>query len=107
MRLVSFVSRRQQCYEHSAFSSDRPEIFSRKKNLWKTVLNYTKYLNNFNESQYRLKFLRKCLVFEITPNFLWFRGPNYGVFSDQAVHSFQLKLLRSEILNYLGQGKRG
>ena len=45
----------------------------------------------------KLKFLRKCQSNDIIPEFLRFRVPENGVFSDQAVHSFQLKLLRTEI----------
>ena len=46
----------------------------------------------------RNKFLRKCLDSDIIPDFLQFRVPDNGVFlSDQAVHSFQLRLIRSEI----------
>ena len=54
-------------------------------------MNYTKYLNQFNNSQYRLIFLRNFLITDMITNF------ESGVFSDQAVHSFQLKLLRTEI----------
>ena len=32
----------------------------------------------------------------LIPDFLKFRVPENGVFSDQAVHNFQLKLLRTE-----------
>ena len=45
----------------------------------------------------RVKFLRFCLENDIIPDFLRFRVPEKGVFSNQAVHSFQTKLLRTEI----------
>ena len=45
----------------------------------------------------RVKFLRFCLENDIIPDFLRFRVPENGVFSNQAVHSFQTKLLRTEI----------
>ena len=60
-------------------------------------MNYTKYLNQFNNSQYRLIFLRNFLITDMITNFVRFRVPESGVFSDEAVHSFQLKLLRTEI----------
>ena len=48
-------------------------------------------------SIHRLKFLKKCLKNDLIPDFLKFRVPENGVFSDQTVHNFQLKLLRTEI----------
>ena len=41
--------------------------------------------------------MRKCLDNDVKPDFLRFRVPDNGVFSDQAVHSFQLRLLRSKL----------
>ena len=35
--------------------------------------------------------------YDILPDFLRFRVPDNGVFLDQAMHSFQLRLLRSEL----------
>ena len=88
--LLVFVSRGQQCNEHNVFTTDVPEI-------QKTVLNHEKHLNSFNNSQFCLNFLRKCLDTDIIPNVLRFRVPKNGVFSDQAVHSFQIKLFRTEM----------
>ena len=56
-----------------------------------------KHFNKFKSSFLRIKFLRKCLDNDIIPDFLRFRVPDNGIFSDQAVHSFQLRLLRSEL----------
>ena len=69
----------------------------KRKLTWKLVLDCLKHFNTFNSSFLRIKFLRKCLDNDIIPDFLRFRVPDNGVFSDQAVHSFQLRLLRSEI----------
>ena len=64
---------------------------------WKLVIDYLKHFNKFNNSFLRTKFLQKCLDNDIIPVFLRFRVPDNGVFSDQAVHSFQLRRLRTEI----------
>ena len=69
----------------------------KRKLTWKLVLDYLKHFNKFNSSFLRIKFLRKCLDNDIIPNFLRFRVPDNGVFSDQVVHSFQLRLLISEL----------
>ena len=61
------------------------------------MLDYLKHFNRFNSSFLRIKFLRKCLDNDIIPDFVRFRVPDNGVFSNQAVYSFQLRLLRSEI----------
>ena len=61
------------------------------------MLDYLKHFNKFNSSFLRIKFLKKCLDNDIIPDFLRFCVPDNGVFSDRAVHSFQLRLLRSEI----------
>ena len=62
----------------------------KRKLTWKLVLDYLKRLNKFNTSFMRIKFLRKCLDNDITPDFLRFRVPDNGFFLGQAVHSFQL-----------------
>ena len=61
------------------------------------MLHYLKHFNKFHCSFLRIKFQIKCLDNDIIPDFLRFRVPDNGVFSDQAVHSFQLRLLRSEL----------
>ena len=78
----------------------------KRKLTWKLVLDYLKHFNNLNSNFLRIKFLRKCLVNDIIPDFLRFRVPDNGVFSDQAVHSFQLRLLRSEISQANAVGPR-
>ena len=78
------------------------QVISNKTKIWTTVfriikiyyrvVDYLKHFNKFNSS-----FLRKVLDNDIILDFLRFRVPDNGIFSDQAVHSFQLRLLRSEI----------
>ena len=68
----------------------------KRKLTWKIVLDYLKFFKKVQVSVHRLKFLRKCLKNDLIPDFLKFRVPENGVFSDQAVHNFQLKLLRTE-----------
>ena len=65
--------------------------------IYYRVVDYLKHFNKFNSSFLRIKFLRKVLDNDIILDFLRFRVPDNGIFSDQAVHSFQLRLLRSEI----------
>ena len=69
----------------------------KRKLTWKLVLDYLNYSNNFNSSFLRFKFLIKCLDNDIRSDFLRFRVPDNCVFLDQAVHRFQLRLLRSEL----------
>ena len=59
-------------------------------------LDYLKFFKKVQVSVRRLKFLRKCLKNDIIPEFFKFRVPENGFFSDQAVHNFQFKLLRTE-----------
>ena len=68
----------------------------KRKLTWKIVLDYLKFFKKAQVSVHRLMFLRKCLKNDLIPDFLKFRVPENGVFSDQAVHNFQLKLLRTE-----------
>ena len=67
------------------------------KLIWKLVRDYASIYVKFINCHQRVKFLRVCLEKEIIPNFLRFTVPENGVFSNQAVHSFQTKLLRTEI----------
>ena len=80
--------------EMTAFLLPPPllRLVLKRKLTWKLVLDYLKQFNKFNTSFMRIKFLRKCLNNDITPDFLRFRVPDNDVFSDQAVHSFQLRL---------------
>ena len=71
------------------------EYFKRKL-TWKIELDYLQFFKKVQVSVHTMKFLRKCLKNELIPDFLNFRVPENGVFSDQAVHNFQLKLLRIE-----------
>ena len=77
-----------------------PAVWLRKilkrKITWKIVLDYLKFFKKVQVSVHRLKFLRKCLKNDLIPDLLKFRVPENGFFSDQAVHNFQLKLLRTE-----------
>ena len=71
------------------------EYFKRKL-TWKIELDYLQFFKKVQVSVHTMKFLRKCLKNELIPDFLNFRVPENGVFSDQAVHNFRLKLLRIE-----------
>ena len=71
-------------------------LILKRKLTWKLVLDYIKHFSKIDSSFLRIKFLRKYLDNDIMPDFLRFCVPDNCVFSDQAVHSFQLRLLRSE-----------
>ena len=68
-----------------------------KRDCWKPYLDYENNVCKYESSRCRINFLKNCLTTNIIPNFLKFCVPKTDVFSDQMVHSFQLKLLRSEI----------
>ena len=55
-----------------------------RKLTWKLVLDYLKFFKKVQVSVHRLKFLRKCLKNDLIPDFLKFRVPENGFFSDQA-----------------------
>ena len=65
--------------------------------IWKLVREYASIYVKFTNCHQRVKFLRVCLENDIIPDFSRFRVPENGVFLNQAVHSFQTKLLRTEI----------
>ena len=67
------------------------------KLIWKLFCDYASIYVKFINCHQRVKFLRVCLENDIIPDFLRFRVPKNGVFLNQAVHSFQTKLLRTEI----------
>ena len=69
----------------------------KKSNCFKLYLDYLKSLNKVTSCNYRIEFLKQCLNNDIIPDFLRFRAPKNEIFSEQAVHSFQLKLLKQEI----------
>ena len=58
---------------------------------------YLKTLNKVTSYNSRMEFLKHCLNNDIIPEFLRFRAPKNKKFSEQAVRSFQLKLLIQEI----------
>ena len=67
------------------------------KLIWKLVRDYASIYVKFINCHQRVQFLRVCLENDIIPDFLRFRVPENGMFLNQAVHSFQTKLLRTEI----------
>ena len=67
------------------------------KLIWKLVRDYASIYVKFINCHQRNEFLRICLENDIIPDFLRFRVPENGVFLNQEVHSFQTKLLRTEI----------
>ena len=69
----------------------------KKSNCFKLYLDYLKTLNKVTNCNYRIEFLKQCLNNDIIPDFLRFRAPKNEIFFEQAVHSFQLKLLKQEI----------
>ena len=95
--LVSFITRGLQNNDHSNFACCLAHISIKKKTSSENCVRLFKILLKVQVSVHRLKFLRKCLKNDIIPDFLKFRVPDNGVFWNQAVNNFQLKLLRSEI----------
>ena len=65
--------------------------------IWKLVRDYASIYVKFINCHQHVKFLIVCLENDIIPDILRFRVPENGVFSNQAAHSFQTKLLRTEI----------
>ena len=53
-------------------------------------------LNKVTSYNYRIEFLKQCLNNDIVPGFLRFRAAKNEIFSEEAVHSFQLKHLKQE-----------
>ena len=87
------------------FTTTVAQIHSQPKQLLKTFTKLFKIFKKLLNCKYRLDFLKNCNNNEIIPDFLRFRIPKNEVFSGQAVHSFQLKLLRKEI-SHAEQGCR-
>ena len=71
-------------------------ILKRSK-CYKFYLDYLKTLNKVTSCNYGLDFLKECLNNDMISDFLRFRAPKKEIFSKQALHSFQLKLLKQEI----------
>ena len=69
----------------------------KRSNCYKLYLNYLKTLNKVTSCNHRIEFLKQCQNNDVIPDFLRFRAPKNDIFSEQAVHSFQLKLLKEEI----------
>ena len=67
------------------------------KLIWKLVRDYASIYAKLINCHQCVKFLRVFQENDIILNFLRFRVPENGVFLNQAVHSFQTKLLRTEI----------
>ena len=67
------------------------------KLTWKLVRDYASMYVIFINCHQCVKFFRVCLKNDIITNFLRFRVPENGVFSNQTVQCFQTKLLRTEI----------
>ena len=80
------------------YTSAKPEVVAVAVFLYVSSVFKTKYLNKYNKSQYRSVFLKKCRDTITIPNFLRFRVPENGIFSDQAVHSLKLKLQSTEMV---------
>ena len=64
---------------------------------YKLYLDYLKTLNKVTSYNCRIEFLKPCIKNYINLHFLRFRAPKNEVFSEQALHSFQLKILKQEI----------
>ena len=77
----------------------------KKSNCFNLYLDYLKILNKVTSCNYRIEFLKQCLNNDIIPDFLRFRAPKNEIFSEQALHSFQLKLLKQEI-NHAEKGRK-
>ena len=69
----------------------------KRSNCYKLYLDYLKTLKKVTSCNHRIEFLKHCLNNDIIPDFLRFRSPENEIFSEQSVHSFQLKLLKQEI----------
>ena len=69
----------------------------KKSNCFKLYVDYLKTLTKVTSCNYRIEFLEQCLNNDIIPDFLRFRAPKNEFFSEQAVLSFQLRLLKQKI----------
>ena len=94
---MGFIPRGLQTNEHSCTPTSILDLDLKNKLIWKLVRDYASIYVKFINCHQRVKFLRVCLENDIIPDFLMFRVPENGVFSNQAVHSFQTKILRREI----------
>ena len=69
----------------------------KRSNCYKLYLDYLKTLNKVTSCTHQIEFLKQCLKNDIIPDFLRFRAPINEIFSEQVVHSFQIKLLKQGI----------
>ena len=67
------------------------------KLIWKLVRNYASICVKLINCHQRDKIFRACLENDIIPDLLRFRVTENGVFLNQTVHSFQTKLVRTEM----------
>ena len=72
-------------------------IILRKREKWREYLEHAKCLEKLVNANLRVFFLERCLNNNLIPDFLKFRVPKTSVFSEPAVHSFQLRLLKEEL----------
>ena len=89
---MSFITRGLQNNDHSTFACCLAQTNFKKKTNLENCVTLFKNLLKIQVSVHRLKFLKKRLKNDLILDFLKFRVPENGVFSDQAVHNFQLKL---------------
>ena len=71
-------------------------ILLHKRNLWNEFAEYRSTRIKAMRAKERVSILAKCYEGKIVPQFLRFRIPNNGKFSDKEVNDFQLKLLKKE-----------
>ena len=81
----------------SVFCSSQGQTSKYDRLAQKLVRDYASIYVKFINCHQRVKFLRVCLENDIIPDFLRFRVPENGVFSNELVNSFQTKFLRMEI----------
>ena len=94
---MRFIPRGLQTNEHSFTPTFNLDLEFKNKLIWRLVRDYASIYVKLINCHQRVEFSRVCLENDIIPNFLRFRVPENGVFSNQAVHSFQTKFLRKEI----------
>ena len=86
---MRFFPRSLQFNEHSCTPISNLDF--KKQTHLKIIRDYASIYFKFFNCHERVKFLRVCLENDVIPNFLIFRVPENGVFSNQAVFSFHIK----------------
>ena len=94
---MRFIPRGLQTNEHSCTPTSNLDLDFKKQTHLEISRDYASKYVKFIDCHQGVKFFRVCLENDIIPDFLRFRVPENGVFSNQALHSFQTKLLRTEI----------